>query len=98
MSSKLPMGDVIVLLPGILGSVLTRDGDDVGAVSPGASWRAIRTLGHSVTDLELHDDDPTVDDLGDGVTAPRLQPDLHLIPGLWSIAGYTQRRSRRLRH
>jgi len=94
MSSKLPMGDVVVLLPGILGSVLTRDGHDVWAVSPGASWRAIRTLGHSVTDLELHDDDPTVDDLGDGVTAPRLQPDLHLIPGLWSIDGYTQIRSR----
>ena len=45
-------------------------------------------------DLELHDDDPSVDDLGDGVTAPRLQPDLHLIPGLWSIDGYSQIRSR----
>src|SRR4029078_6361341 len=94
MPSKLPMGDVVVLLPGILGSVLTRDGHDVWAVSPGASWRAIRTLGHRVTDLELHTDAPTVDDLGDGVTAPRLQPDLHLIPGLWSIDGYTQIRSR----
>jgi pimeloyl-ACP methyl ester carboxylesterase len=94
MPSKLPMGDVVVLLPGILGSVLARDGHDVWAVSPGASWRAIRTLGHSVQDLELHDDDPSVDDLGDGVTAPRLQPDLHLIPGLWSIDGYSQIRSR----
>src|SRR4051812_5412335 len=94
MPSKLPMGDVVVLLPGILGSVLTRDGHDVWAVSPGASWRAIRTLGHSVEDLELHDDDPSVDDLGDGVAAPRLQPDLHLIPGLWSIDGYSQIRSR----
>ncbi len=54
---------------------------------------ALISLGGSVNDLELHDDDPSVDDLGDGVTAPRLQPDLHLIPGLWSIDGYTHIRS-----
>ncbi len=93
MPSKQPMGDIIVLLPGILGSVLERDGHDVWAMSPGAAWRAIRTLGRSVNDLELHGDDPAVDDLGDGVTAPRLQPDLHLIPGLWSIDGYSHIRS-----
>ncbi|MEP7115801.1 MAG: hypothetical protein ABI862_21230 [Ilumatobacteraceae bacterium] len=90
MPSKQPMGDVLVLLPGILGSVLERDGRDVWAMSPGAAWRAITSLGHSVGDLELRGDDPSVDDLGDGVTAPRLQPDLHLIPGLWSIDGYSQ--------
>ena len=93
MPSKLPMGDVVVLLPGILGSVLERDGRAVWAMSPGAAWRALISLGDSVTDLELHGDDPSVDDLGDGVTAPRLQPDLHLIPGLWSIDGYTHIRS-----
>ena len=93
MPSKQPMGDVIVLLPGILGSVLERDGRDLWAMSPGAAWRAIRSLGRSVNDLELHDDDPSVDDLGDGVTAPRVVPDLHLIPGLWSIDGYSHIRS-----
>jgi pimeloyl-ACP methyl ester carboxylesterase len=93
MASKQPMGDVIVLLPGILGSVLERDGRDVWAMSAGAAWRAILSLGHNVEDLELHGDDPAVDDLGDGVTAPRLMPDLHLIPGLWSIDGYSHIRS-----
>ena len=93
MPSKQPMGDVIVLLPGILGSVLELDGHEVWAMSPGAAWRAIVSLGHSVNDLELHGDDPSLDDLGDGVTAPRLQPDLHLIPGLWSIDGYSHVRS-----
>jgi pimeloyl-ACP methyl ester carboxylesterase len=93
MPSKEPMGDVIVLLPGILGSVLERDGRDVWAMSAGAAWRAILSLGHSVDDLELHGDDPALDDLGDGVTAPRLLPDLHLIPGLWSIDGYSHIRS-----
>ena len=93
MPSKQPMGDVIVLLPGILGSVLERHGHEVWAMSPGAAWRAIVSLGHSVNDLQLHGDDPSVDDLGDGVTAPRLQPDLHLIPGLWSIDGYSHIRA-----
>ena len=30
------------------------------------------------------------DDPGDGVKATRLMPDLHLLPGLWSIDGYGQ--------
>ena len=34
--AKEPLGDVVVLLPGILGSVLTRDGKDVWAPSAGA--------------------------------------------------------------
>ncbi len=93
MPSKQPMGDVIVLLPGILGSVLQRDGRDVFAMTPGAAWRALVSLGHNVNDLELDGDDPSVDDLGDGVTAPRLQSDLHLIPGLWTIDGYSHIRS-----
>ena len=31
-----------------------------------------------------------VDDLGDGITATRLIPDLHIIPGLWKIDGYSK--------
>ncbi len=93
MPSKQPMGDVVVLLPGILGSVLQRDGRDVWALTPGAAWQAIRSLGRSATGLELRNDDHTIDDLGDGVTAPRLMPDLHLIPGFWSIDGYSHIRS-----
>jgi len=82
------MKDVVVLLPGILGSVLQKDGKDVWAFSGGAALRALLSLGGSVKDLELHGDDPEADDLGDGITATRLMPDLHLIPGLWKIDGY----------
>ncbi|MGZ8603256.1 MAG: lipase/acyltransferase domain-containing protein [Actinomycetota bacterium] len=78
------MDDVVVLLPGITGSVLRKDGKDVWAMSPGAVLRAVLSLGESITDLELKDDGA----LDDGVTAPRLMPDLHLIPGLWKIDGY----------
>ena len=83
------MGDVIVLLPGILGSVLQRDGEDVWAPTPGAALRALWTLGRSMRDLRLDSDPPDRDDLGDGVVATRLVPDVHVIPGLWGIDGYS---------
>jgi CHAT domain/Lecithin:cholesterol acyltransferase len=81
-----PMADVVVLLPGITGSVL-RDsrGRDVWAPTAGTAARALVTLGRSITDLELRDGDAD-----DGVTAPLMVPDLHLIPGLWKIDGYSK--------
>ena len=86
---KQPMSDVVVLIPGILGSVLARDGKDVWAPTPGAIGRALWSLGGNVRDLELTSDPWEVDDLGDGVTAPRVMPDVHIIPGLWGIDGYS---------
>ena len=82
------VSDVVVLLPGITGSVLAKDGEDVWALTAGSVWRALVSLGHSIGDLALTEDPPEVDDLGDGVTAPRVMPDVHLIPGLWKIDGY----------
>jgi pimeloyl-ACP methyl ester carboxylesterase len=81
-----PMTDVVVLLPGITGSVL-RDsrGRDLWAPTAGAAARALVTLGRSITDLELRGEDAD-----DGVTAPMMVPDLHLIPGLWKVDGYSK--------
>jgi pimeloyl-ACP methyl ester carboxylesterase len=90
MPRRAPVRDVVVLLPGILGSVLQRDGKDVWALSKGAAWRGLTSLGRSVKDLELHGDDPQKPDLGDGVTAARLMPDIHLVPGFWKIDGYSK--------
>ncbi len=83
------MNDVIVLIPGILGSVLQRDGKDVWAPSPGAAMNALWSLGRSMKDLQLGADPWEQDDLGDGVVATALMPDVHIIPGLWGIDGYT---------
>jgi hypothetical protein len=84
------MRDVVVCLPGITGSVLQKDGRDVWNISGGAVISALTTLGHSITDLKLTDDLPDVDDLGDGITAPHVIRDIHLIPGIWQIDGYTK--------
>ncbi|WP_405982570.1 lipase/acyltransferase domain-containing protein [Streptomyces sp. NBC_00158] len=89
--AKEPMPDVVVLLPGITGSVLARNGKDVWAPSASAVVGALMSLGRSLQELELRDgqDDWKADDLGDGIVATRLVPDLHTLPGLWKIDGYT---------
>jgi pimeloyl-ACP methyl ester carboxylesterase len=84
------MRDVIVCLPGITGSVLRKDGRDIWNISGGALLSALTSLGGSIGDLKLEDDDPDVDDLGDGITAPEVIRDVHLIPGFWKVDGYTK--------
>lgn len=84
-----PLGDVVVLLPGITGSVLRRNGKKVWAFSGGAIVKALFSFGGSIRSLKLDGDPPEVDDLGDGVTADEIMPDIHMIPGLWKIDGYT---------
>jgi len=91
------MSDIIVLIPGITGSVLQRDGKDVWAITTGAAFRAALSLGKSIKRLQLAGDDPDVDDLGDGIVATRLMPDLHVLPGVdWKIDGYGRIRDRLL--
>lgn len=78
--------DVVVLLPGITGSVLAnKAGKEVWAPSAGAVWRVIKSFGGSIEGLEL-----AADDADDGVTAPRLVPDVTIVPGLVKIDGYSR--------
>jgi hypothetical protein len=84
-----PMADIIILLPGLMGSVLRKDGRDVWALSGSALLTGLKTLGGSVRDLTLSGDSPTADVLGDGIVAERIFPDTHLLPGLWKIDGYS---------
>ncbi|HQA26269.1 MAG TPA: hypothetical protein PK893_08945 [Candidatus Competibacteraceae bacterium] len=78
-----PIQDLIVVLPGILGSTLAKDGKLIWAPSAGAVLRAITTMGRDIKAMELPegigDEHP-----GDGVRPVGLMPDLHVLPGLWS--------------
>lgn len=84
-----PMPDVLVLLPGITGSVLRKDGRDVWAPTVQGLLGALASFGGNLRALKLTADPPDRDDLGDGVTADELVPDTHLVPGLWKIDGYS---------
>lgn len=84
----MPSNDLVVVLPGIMGSTLTLHGKPVWSPSAGAVLRAIGTLGGSIARLRLPnglgDEHP-----GDGVEPAALMPDLHVIPGIWTpIRGY----------
>lgn len=82
--------DIIVILPGITGSVLQKDGRDLWAVSGRAIWDIIKSQGNALDVLKVQQDDPDADDLGDGIKAVRLVEDAHIIPGLVKIDGYTK--------
>ena len=83
------MPHLIVVLPGITGSVLAKDGQDVWAPTPGALWRGVASGGGALSSLALGADDWEIDDVEDGITAPRLVDEVTVIPGLYKTAGYT---------
>lgn len=87
--AKHPCRDVIVLLPGIMGSVLERDGKEVWAPSVGAIARGLLSGLDSIQSLRLTADPVDRDDLGDGVVATRLVNDVRIIPGLVQIDAYS---------
>jgi hypothetical protein len=89
MPAKIKLGDVLVILPGITGSVLQKDGKDVWAISGQAISRAVWSLGDSLQQLLLEDDDPKTDDLGDGIEAVRVMRDVTFVPKLATIDGYS---------
>lgn len=83
------MRDVVVVLPGIMGSTLAKNGKLVWSPSAGAVLRAIGTFGRSIKKLQLPegigDEHPN-----DGVEPAGLMPDLHVLPGIWSAnIGYS---------
>ncbi|MEV6581165.1 hypothetical protein AB0M92_23675 [Streptomyces sp. NPDC051582] len=82
--------DLVVVLPGILGSRLAdAEGRAVWDLSGPALLRGLRSFGGSVSALRLPKD--TGDgDPGDGVVPVGLMPDLHALPGIWHpVDGYT---------
>ena len=53
MKAKKAMDDVVVLLPGILGSVLQLDGKDVWAPSPRGIFQGVTSFGGGVKRLRI---------------------------------------------
>lgn len=82
--------DLIVVIPGIMGSTLCRNGTELWSSNLPTMLAALATLGKNIRELELSDGigDDAPDD---GVEGAALMPSLHVVPGLWSpIRGYEQ--------
>jgi pimeloyl-ACP methyl ester carboxylesterase len=87
--AKESLRDMVIILPGCMGSVLQKDDKDIWAISGQAAWQVLKSLGNSISDLKLAGDDPDLDDLGDGIKATRIVQDFHIVPGLVKVDGYT---------
>ncbi|MGP0068363.1 MAG: esterase/lipase family protein [Isosphaeraceae bacterium] len=83
------MNDLLVILPGITGSVLQRNGKDIWNASWRTLWSAALSLGGSIQSLQLGADDLDADVAPDGVRATALIEIPHLVAGLAKVDGYT---------
>jgi len=88
MTSLIIPSQLIILLPGIMGSALQQNGRDLWAISRQGVAEGLLSLGSSLNQLALHDDDISHDDIGDGITAHRLLPDIWNIPSVSKGSGY----------
>ncbi|CCE00528.1 hypothetical protein [Bradyrhizobium sp. STM 3809] len=79
------MNDVVVLIPGIMGSAIEKNGVPIWDASLAAGGRLLWTLGKSLDALALSSDSDT----GADAKATRLMPDVHMIPFFWKIDGYS---------
>jgi pimeloyl-ACP methyl ester carboxylesterase len=83
------VNDLVVVVPGIGGSALYRDNKPLWDPTLGGLVNALKTWGGSITSLTLP---PGIGDNppDDGVHAPHMVEDVHVIPGIWTpIRGYT---------
>jgi len=87
-----PMRDLVVVVPGILGSVLVKDGREVWGASGKSMIDNLLTFGRALKELKLG---PGIGhgDPKDGASAPRILPRLHMIPTfleggrIWDASG-----------
>ncbi|MBI5231026.1 MAG: hypothetical protein HY876_02550 [Coriobacteriales bacterium] len=82
--------DLVVVLPGIMGSTLSHGDEPLWAVTPGTLIDSVRYLGQQLAALRLPDgigdEHPE-----DGVEPGQLMPTIHGIPKIWTpVKGYTQ--------
>ncbi|MEO6571218.1 MAG: hypothetical protein ABIO83_06685 [Ilumatobacteraceae bacterium] len=86
---KHQLDDLVVVLPGVMGSELRdRSGDAVWSTTMGSLMKGVLTRGKAIKRLQLPDD---IGDgaAPDGVVATAFMSDIHVIPGIWSVSiGY----------
>ncbi len=87
LEGKIECRDLVVFVPGLMGSVLEKDGKPLWRPGSKMGLRALLTGGKSLDLLRLQQDSLTEDDV-DGVVATGVLDAVHMIPGLWKIDSY----------
>lgn len=83
--------DLVVVIPGLIGSVLEKDGRPLWGTSPRAIDRILR--GAALREMALAATDDESDDLGDGIVATAVLDNVEILPGLWKQGGYSRLRA-----
>jgi hypothetical protein len=84
--------DILVVIPGILGSRLTRREDTIWGVGHSALnlWRLARKLTGDLRFVDnAYDGERETDGIDDGVVTAGLLQTRAIIPGLWHVDGYS---------
>jgi Lecithin:cholesterol acyltransferase len=86
--AKTELRDLVIILPGIAGSVLQKDNRDIWNFSGQSIWQLIQTHGNSLNQLKLEENTPS-EGFDDGIVATSLVRGAHIIPGLEKfLSGY----------
>lgn len=81
-------GDVVVVIPGIMGSTLRLGDDMIWSPSPGDALRALHVFRRHVRDVAVPSG--TGDEPDPRVQPVAVMPDLHMLGGLWTVhLGYS---------
>lgn len=82
-----PYKDVVVFIPGILGSTLAKNGTPIW----GTDGQAILNMALDGLDaLALPESGSLKPDLGDEISVTGLTPNIEIVPGLWKLGGYSR--------
>lgn len=87
------MHDLVIVLPGITGSVLQIDGQDLWNLSGQSLWGMIRDWRKHIEALRLPSHQPGKWAPGDGVRASRMINTFHGVFRLWKIDAVDRPRS-----
>jgi pimeloyl-ACP methyl ester carboxylesterase len=87
---RVKLHDLVVLLPGITGSVLRQGSHDVWAVSGQALWDALTSLGANLQELAVPRHNPRGPAPDTPIAATGLINDFHGVFGLSRIDGYNK--------
>jgi pimeloyl-ACP methyl ester carboxylesterase len=88
--------DLVIVLPGITGSVLAQQDPkggkpkDLWAISGQALWQAVKSIGGSLHELAVPRHDPINEAPETDIVATRVILDFHGVLGLGKIDGYTE--------
>jgi len=86
---KSRMADLVVIVPGIMGSVLEKSGKEVWSPKVAAN-AGLLGFGSLVSDVIPRNEDDKSEDLGDQIVPTRICRDYYIVPGIYKLDGYSK--------